>query len=130
MAGHWPSWAAQTLVSGADAVRALDCDPIIDSVPALVALACLTPGETRFLNGANLRAKESDRIGDLCAELTRAGADVTELADGIITRGRPEGIAGRCDSSRARRSPAGAGAGDRGHPQPRRSDYRGRGCGR
>lgn len=80
--------------SGADAVRELDCDPIIDSVPALVALACLTPGETRFLNGANLRAKESDRIGDLCAELTRAGADVTELADGIIARGRPEGIAG------------------------------------
>ena len=77
-----------------DAVRELDCDPIIDSVPALVALACLTPGETRFLNGANLRVKESDRIGDLCAELARAGADVTELPDGIITRGTPDGIAG------------------------------------
>lgn len=75
-------------------IRELDCDPIIDSVPALVALACLTPGETRFLNGANLRAKESDRIGDLCAELARAGADVTELADGIIARGAPNGIIG------------------------------------
>ncbi len=75
-------------------IRELDCDPIIDSVPALVALASLTPGETRFLNGANLRAKESDRIGDLCAELARAGADVTELRDGVIARGRPEGIAG------------------------------------
>ncbi len=75
-------------------IRELDCDPIIDSVPALVALACLTPGETRFLNGANLRAKESDRIGDLCAELARAGADVTELVDGIIVRGSPEGVVG------------------------------------
>jgi 3-phosphoshikimate 1-carboxyvinyltransferase len=75
-------------------IRELDCDSIIDSVPALVALACLTPGETRFLNGANLRVKESDRISDLCAELARAGADVTELSDGIIARGRPEGIAG------------------------------------
>jgi 3-phosphoshikimate 1-carboxyvinyltransferase len=74
--------------------REIDCDPVIDSVPALVALACLTPGETRFVNGANLRVKESDRIGDLCAELARAGADVTPLADGIIARGRPEGIAG------------------------------------
>jgi 3-phosphoshikimate 1-carboxyvinyltransferase len=74
--------------------REVDCDPIIDSVPALVALACVTPGETRFVNGANLRLKESDRIGDLCAELARAGADVTPLPDGIIARGRPEGVAG------------------------------------
>lgn len=76
------------------APREIDCDPVIDSVPALVALACLTPGETRFVNGANLRVKESDRIGDLCAELARAGADVTELADGIIARGRLVGVAG------------------------------------
>ena len=76
------------------APRAIDCDPVIDSVPALVALACLTPGETRFVNGANLRLKESDRIGDLCAELARAGADVAPTADGMIARGRPDGIAG------------------------------------
>ncbi|HEX9035877.1 MAG TPA: 3-phosphoshikimate 1-carboxyvinyltransferase [Ktedonobacterales bacterium] len=75
-------------------VREIDCDPVIDSVPALVALACLTPGETRFLNGANLRAKESDRIGDLCSELACAGADVTPLEDGIIARGQPNGIEG------------------------------------
>ncbi|HEU0026667.1 MAG TPA: 3-phosphoshikimate 1-carboxyvinyltransferase [Ktedonobacterales bacterium] len=75
-------------------VRELDCDPIIDSVPALVALACMTPGETRFINGANLRLKESDRIGDLCAELARAGADVTPLSDGVIARGQLDGIAG------------------------------------
>lgn len=76
------------------AIRVLDCDPIIDSVPALVALAALTPGETRFVNGANLRTKESDRISDLRAELIRAGADISEEADGLIVRGQPGGVNG------------------------------------
>jgi 3-phosphoshikimate 1-carboxyvinyltransferase len=74
--------------------RVINCDPIIDSVPVLVALACFAPGETRFVNGANLRVKESDRIGDLCAELVRAGADVTPAADGITAQGKPKGVAG------------------------------------
>lgn len=79
---------------GDPATREIDCDPVIDSVPALVALACVTPGVTNFVNGANLRLKESDRIGDLCAELAKAGADVTPLPDGIVVCGRPDGIAG------------------------------------
>lgn len=74
--------------------RRIDGDAIIDSVPALVALACFLPGETRFENVATLRLKESDRIGDLCAELARAGADVTPLPAAIIVRGRPDGIVG------------------------------------
>ena len=74
--------------------RRIDGDAIIDSVPALVALACLIPGETRFERVATLRLKESDRIGDLCAEFTRAGADVTPLPDAIIVRGRPDGLLG------------------------------------
>jgi 3-phosphoshikimate 1-carboxyvinyltransferase len=72
----------------------LDADAIIDSVPALAAAACLIPGETRFERAGTLRLKESDRIGDLCAELARAGADITPAADAIVVRGRPEGIAG------------------------------------
>jgi 3-phosphoshikimate 1-carboxyvinyltransferase len=72
----------------------LDGDAIIDSVPVLVALACLVKGESRFENVANLRLKESDRIGDLCAELRRAGTNLDPLADAILVRGRPEGIAG------------------------------------
>ncbi|HET9110760.1 MAG TPA: 3-phosphoshikimate 1-carboxyvinyltransferase [Ktedonobacterales bacterium] len=74
--------------------RHIDGDAIIDSVPALVALACLIPGVTRFERVATLRLKESDRIEDLCAELSRAGADVSPLPDAIIVRGTPEGIAG------------------------------------
>jgi 3-phosphoshikimate 1-carboxyvinyltransferase len=74
--------------------RRIDGDVIIDSVPALVALACLIPGETRFERVATLRLKESNRIEDLCAELTRAGADVTPEPDAIIVRGQSAGVAG------------------------------------
>ena len=72
----------------------VDGDACIDSVPALVAAACFAEGESRFENVATLRLKESDRIGDLCLELRRAGCAVEPLADAIVVRGRPEGIAG------------------------------------
>jgi 3-phosphoshikimate 1-carboxyvinyltransferase len=77
----------------AEMVR-LDADAIIDSVPVLAAAACLRPGETRFERAGTLRLKESDRIGDLCAELSRAGADVTAEDDAIVVRGQPRGLAG------------------------------------
>src|SRR6185312_2826354 len=72
----------------------LDGDPLIDSVPVLVAAACFAEGESRFENVANLQLKESDRIGDLCAELQRAGCDAQPFDDAIVVRGRPGGIAG------------------------------------
>ena len=72
----------------------LDGDPLIDSVPVLVAAACFAEGESRFENVAHLRLKESDRIGDLCMELGRAGCDVAPLDDGILVRGQPAGVAG------------------------------------
>lgn len=72
----------------------IDGDACIDSVPALVAAACFAEGETRFERVATLRLKESDRIGDLCAELLRAGCDVEPHADMIVAHGRPEGVAG------------------------------------
>lgn len=81
-------------LQGAGSVRVLDGDASTDSVPALVAAACFVPGETRFERVGTLRLKESDRIGDLCTELARAGADVTPGAETIVVRGRPEGIAG------------------------------------
>jgi 3-phosphoshikimate 1-carboxyvinyltransferase len=72
----------------------VDGDACIDSVPALVAAACFADGESRFERVATLRLKESDRIGDLCAELARAGCDVAAEPDAIVVRGRPGGVAG------------------------------------
>ena len=72
----------------------IDGDSCIDSVPALVALACFARGDSQFLNVATLRLKESDRIGDLCGELRRAGCDVEPGDDTITVHGTPEGIEG------------------------------------
>ena len=72
----------------------LDSDPLIDSVPVLAAAACFAEGDTRFENAATLRLKESDRIGDLCAELQRAGCKAWPYDHGIMVRGQPDGIAG------------------------------------
>lgn len=95
-AGPAPAEAGTfTLASGLRPHGArIDGDACIDSVPALVALACFAEGETRFENVATLRLKESDRIGDLCAELARAGCDVAPEPDAIVVRGRPQGIRG------------------------------------
>jgi 3-phosphoshikimate 1-carboxyvinyltransferase len=72
----------------------IDGDACIDSVPALVAATCFAEGESSFEQVATLRLKESDRIGDLCAELQLAGADAHPGAESITVRGRPAGIAG------------------------------------
>jgi 3-phosphoshikimate 1-carboxyvinyltransferase len=72
----------------------VDGDACIDSVPVLVAAACFAAGESRFEHVATLRLKESDRIGDLCSELARAGCDVRPEPDAIVVRGQPEGIEG------------------------------------
>jgi 3-phosphoshikimate 1-carboxyvinyltransferase len=72
----------------------LDGDAIIDSVPVLAAAACFAAGETRFEHVETLRLKESDRIGDLCAELARAGASTSPEPDAIVVNGQPTGIIG------------------------------------
>jgi 3-phosphoshikimate 1-carboxyvinyltransferase len=69
-------------------------DPIIDCIPVLVALASFAEGESRFYNIESLHYKESDRINDLCAELRKAGCEVTPLQDSILVRGKPQGIDG------------------------------------
>ncbi len=72
----------------------VDGDPIIDCIPVLAAAACFAEGETIFYNIESLHYKESDRINDLCAELSRAGCDVEPRQDSILIHGRPQGITG------------------------------------
>ena len=69
-------------------------EPIIDSVPVLAAAACFAEGTTTFTNVATLRLKESNRIDDLCEELTRAGGEAIPGPDSITIVGHPAGIAG------------------------------------
>lgn len=72
----------------------VDGDPMIDCIPALVAVACFAEGESVFFNIESLHYKESDRIYDLCAELSRAGCNVTPRQDAILVQGQPQGIEG------------------------------------
>lgn len=64
-----------------------DLSDIPDQVPTLAALAPFARGTTRIRNVAHLRVKESDRLAAMARELRRAGAEVEELADGLVVPG-------------------------------------------
>ena len=70
----------------------VDMNRLPDGVMTLAVLAALAQGETRIVNVANLRIKESNRLAALVAELRRMGIEAEELADGIrIQGGEPHG---------------------------------------
>lgn len=76
-------------VEGGSGLIALDADlgDIPDQVPTLAALAPFARGTTRIRNVAHLRVKESDRLAAMTSELRKAGAEVEELADGLVIAG-------------------------------------------
>ncbi|MGE0142654.1 MAG: shikimate kinase [Planctomycetota bacterium] len=76
----------------------LDLGATPDQAPNLVSAALFRDGRTRFFGAPHLRDKESDRIGTLCAELRRLGAEVEETSDGFrVVGGRPlHGATLRC----------------------------------
>jgi len=57
-----------------------------DALPAMAVVGCYARGETRLVNVPQARLKECDRITAIAAELSKMGADVSELADGLIIR--------------------------------------------
>jgi 3-phosphoshikimate 1-carboxyvinyltransferase len=73
-------------LSGAD----FDCADNPDLVPVLAVLGAVAVGRTEISNVPHLRVKESDRLRGLRLGLTRLGAEVEELPDGLRLRGVPE----------------------------------------
>ena len=69
----------------------------IDEFPALFVAAAGARGETVVRGAAELRVKESDRIGVMADGLRTLGADVEPTPDGMRIRGAPLG-GGRVDS--------------------------------
>jgi 3-phosphoshikimate 1-carboxyvinyltransferase len=61
-----------------------------DLVPTLAVVATQAVTPTRISGVGFIRAKESDRLGDLAGELARTGADVTVEDDGLVVRPAPE----------------------------------------
>ncbi len=64
----------------------VDMNSVPDALPALAVTACFASGETRFVNVAQARLKETDRIAVMAAELKKLGAHTEELPDGLIVR--------------------------------------------
>ena len=58
-----------------------------DVVPTLAATAVFAAGETVISNVPHLRIKETDRLCAMAVELSRVGADVRELDDGLVIKG-------------------------------------------
>ena len=77
-------------ISGGAALRGrtIDLNAMPDSLPALSVVACAAQGETRFVNVAQARIKETDRITVMKEELTGMGASVIEHEDGLTIRHR------------------------------------------
>jgi 3-phosphoshikimate 1-carboxyvinyltransferase len=63
---------------------------LIDEIPILAVAAIFAQGTTIIRDAAELRVKESDRLAVVASQLTRLGAKIVELPDGLeITGGTP-----------------------------------------
>ncbi len=67
--------------------QTVDLGATPDLFPVLAVLATQAQGESRFVNGAHLRLKESDRIESTVAILAAMGADIGATPDGCVVRG-------------------------------------------
>ena len=63
--------------------QTIDLNSMPDALPALSVAACAAEGTTHFVNVAQARIKETDRIAVMREELTKMGAAVTESSDGL-----------------------------------------------
>jgi 3-phosphoshikimate 1-carboxyvinyltransferase len=74
-------------------VMAGDEIPLIqDEIPVLAVAAAFADGVTDIRDAAELRVKESDRIGTVEQELSQLGVGVEARPDGLVIRGgRPRG---------------------------------------
>jgi 3-phosphoshikimate 1-carboxyvinyltransferase len=71
-----------------------------DIAPTLATCALFAAGETRLTGLAHLRLKECDRLSVLAAGFCQVGADLDELADGLVLR--PGALHGDADLDPAR----------------------------
>jgi 3-phosphoshikimate 1-carboxyvinyltransferase len=66
-------------------VSMTDCS---DLVPAVAVALSVIEGESRITGVGFIRHKESDRLGDLAAEMAKCGASVVVDGDGLTIEGR------------------------------------------
>lgn len=86
------STSSGTTVTREGPLRGISIDMVdlSDLVPTLAVVAPFAHTATTITGVGFIRGKESDRIGDLCAELRRCGVAAEELPDGLrILPGMP-----------------------------------------
>ncbi len=66
--------------------REIDMNSIPDALPAMAVIGCFAEGETRLVNVPQARLKETDRIHVMCCELSKMGASIYELPDGLVIK--------------------------------------------
>ena len=71
---------------------------LIDEIPILAVAAVFAEGTTVIRDAAELRVKESDRLKVMATGLTKMGAKVTELPDGLEITGGGSLIGAELDS--------------------------------
>lgn len=62
----------------------IDMNATPDALPAMAVTAAFAEGTTRLVNVPQARSKETDRIRCMAEELTKMGAQVEELPDGLV----------------------------------------------
>jgi 3-phosphoshikimate 1-carboxyvinyltransferase len=62
----------------------IDLNATPDALPMMAVVACFAEGKTTLANVAQARIKETDRIAMMRQELTKLGAKITELPDGLV----------------------------------------------
>ncbi len=75
-------------------IDASEVPSLIDELPILAVAACHAHGDTVVRGAGELRAKESDRIETVVAELRRVGGHVRATPDGFRVRGVPARLRG------------------------------------
>ena len=76
-----------------------DLIPIVqDEIPVLALAACFAKGTTVIRDAQELRYKETDRLRTTAKELSRLGARIKELPDGLIIEGTGSLKGGACRS--------------------------------
>ena len=71
---------------------------LIDEIPILAVAAVFAKGTTIIKDAAELRVKESDRLQVMAAALTKMGANITELPDGLEITGGGSLVGAELDS--------------------------------
>jgi 3-phosphoshikimate 1-carboxyvinyltransferase len=71
---------------------------LIDEIPVLAVASCLARGKTVIRGAGELRVKESDRIATVSRELSRLGAKIEPLPDGMVIYGGKPLLGAEVDS--------------------------------